>query len=165
MYLGTLSQLTTNDPALACLETGTPLSVWSFSTLPGVDVVVASQPQDCAAATWTFPTAKKSGEREGREQAPTHLHDHHHGPAYHDHDHGPAHHHDHHHGPDHHHDHHHGPAHHHDHHHGPAHHHDDDVGPGRCHFGHHAIDRAKGLSGSGPGGSRPRLISSNNPGV
>ena len=70
VYLGTLSQLTTSDPALACLETGTPLSVWSFSTLPGVDVVVASQPQDCAAATWTFPTAKKSGSGKGGSKPP-----------------------------------------------------------------------------------------------
>ena len=60
VFLGTLSQLTTNDPALTCLESPQPLNVWSFSTLPGVDVVVASQPQDCAAATWTFPTTKKS---------------------------------------------------------------------------------------------------------
>jgi hypothetical protein len=70
-YLGTLSQLSTNDPALACLETGTPLSVWSFSTVPGVDVVVASQPQDCAAATWTFPTAKKSVSTSGGSKSTT----------------------------------------------------------------------------------------------
>ncbi|MGD0392305.1 MAG: glycosyl hydrolase family 18 protein [Acidimicrobiales bacterium] len=70
-YLGTLSQLTTNDPALACLETGTPLSVWSFSTLPGVDVVVASQPQDCAAATWTFPTTTKSAKTSGGSKSTT----------------------------------------------------------------------------------------------
>jgi len=55
-YLGTLGQLATGDPLLACLGTGPPLAVWSFSTLPGVDVVVAAQPQDCAAALWTFPT-------------------------------------------------------------------------------------------------------------
>ncbi len=70
-YLGTLSQLSTNDPALACLETGTPLAVWSFSTLPGVDVVVASQPQDCAAATWTFPTTKKSVSTSGGSKSTT----------------------------------------------------------------------------------------------
>ena len=70
-YLGTLSQLSTNDPALACLETGTPLAVWSFSTLPGVDVVVASQPQDCAAATWTFPTTKKSVTTSGGSKSTT----------------------------------------------------------------------------------------------
>ncbi len=70
-YLGTLSQLTTNDPALACLESGAPLSVWSFSTLPGVDVVVASQPQDCAAATWTFPTGKKSAAASGGSKSTT----------------------------------------------------------------------------------------------
>jgi hypothetical protein len=54
VYLGTVSHVTTNDPALVCLQSGPPLKVWSFSTLPGVDVVVASQPQDCATAMWTF---------------------------------------------------------------------------------------------------------------
>jgi hypothetical protein len=55
VYQGTLSQLSTTDPALACLQSGPALPVWTFSTLPGVDVVVASQPQDCATAMWTFP--------------------------------------------------------------------------------------------------------------
>jgi hypothetical protein len=59
-YLGTLTRLTTTDPALACLQTGAPLAVWSFSTLPGLDVVVAAQPQDCASALFTFsPTGKR----------------------------------------------------------------------------------------------------------
>jgi hypothetical protein len=56
-YLGTLTRFTTNAPALACLQNGPPLAVWTFSTLPGVDVVVASQPTDCAAALWTFPAS------------------------------------------------------------------------------------------------------------
>ncbi len=56
VLIGTLSALSTNDPALACLQTGAPLDVWSFSTMPGVDVVWASQPQDCATAIWIFAT-------------------------------------------------------------------------------------------------------------
>jgi hypothetical protein len=56
-YVGTLTKFTTDAPALSCLQTGPPLAVWTFSTLPGVDVVVASQPTDCAAALWTFPAS------------------------------------------------------------------------------------------------------------
>ena len=56
-YVGTLTSFTTNAPTLACLQTGPTLAVWTFSTLPGVDVVVASQPTDCAAALWTFPAS------------------------------------------------------------------------------------------------------------
>ncbi len=60
-YLGTLSRLATNDPALACLQSGPPLKVWSFSTVPGVDIAVASQPQFCATAMWTFTAASTRG--------------------------------------------------------------------------------------------------------
>ncbi len=64
-YLGTLSQLSTTDPALTCLQNEPPIGVWSYSALPGVDVVVAAQPQDCASALWTFvppaPTAGSGG--------------------------------------------------------------------------------------------------------
>jgi Glycosyl hydrolases family 18 len=71
-YLGTLSRLTTTDPALACLETGPPVAVWSFSALPGLDVVVAAQPQDCAAALFTFsPTKAKVGGSGGKKTPPT----------------------------------------------------------------------------------------------
>jgi hypothetical protein len=63
-YLGTLTSVTTDDPALTCLKGGPPLSVWSFSALPGVDVVEAAQPQDCAAAMWTF-TPKVSSPPKG----------------------------------------------------------------------------------------------------
>jgi Glycosyl hydrolases family 18 len=61
-YLGSLSGLTTTDPALACLQTGLPLAVWSLSDMPGEDVVVASQPEDCATAMWSFtpPTQNAS---------------------------------------------------------------------------------------------------------
>ena len=108
-YLGTLSQLSTTDPALTCLENEPPIGVWSYSALPGVDVVVAAQPQDCASALWTFVPPAPDG-RLRRE--PAHHHDHR---ANDDH---------HHHGPDHHHDHHID-----DHHHN---HHDDPVGRTWC---------------------------------
>jgi spore germination protein YaaH len=61
-YVGSLSAFGTTDPSLACLQTGLPLAVWSFSSLPGVYVVVAAQPQDCAAAIWSFtPPANQNG--------------------------------------------------------------------------------------------------------
>ncbi len=54
-FLGTMTGFATTDPALACLQTGPPLNVWSFSTMPGVDVVAAAQPWDCANALFAFP--------------------------------------------------------------------------------------------------------------
>jgi hypothetical protein len=59
-YLGTLSGFRTTDPALTCLQGDPSLNVWSFSNLPGVDVVVASQPQDCVSAMLTFKPAATS---------------------------------------------------------------------------------------------------------
>jgi hypothetical protein len=60
-FVGTVSGITTTAPALACLQTGPPLNVWTFSTWPGLDVAVAVQPADCAQAMFTFvapaPTA------------------------------------------------------------------------------------------------------------
>ena len=53
--IGFLGGVGTTDPALACLSTGPPLPVWSFSTLPGVYVVTATPPVNCASAVWTFP--------------------------------------------------------------------------------------------------------------
>lgn len=53
--VGTLDGIGTTDPALACLQAGPPLQVLSVSTLPGVLVVQATAPTDCAAALWTFP--------------------------------------------------------------------------------------------------------------
>jgi spore germination protein YaaH len=53
-FVGTVTGITTNAPALACLQSGPPLNVWTFSTMPGVDVVVAVQPADCAQAMFTF---------------------------------------------------------------------------------------------------------------
>jgi len=53
--VGTLSGIGTTDPALACLQTGPPLQVLSVSTLPGVLLVQATTPTDCAAALWSFP--------------------------------------------------------------------------------------------------------------
>ncbi len=64
-YLGTLTRFTTNDPSLACLQSGAPLGVWSYSSLPGVDVVVAAQPQDCAEALFTFRPGKATGDGGG----------------------------------------------------------------------------------------------------
>jgi hypothetical protein len=61
-YVGTLTGLQTTAPTLTCLEGGPPISVWQLSGLPGVYVAVATQPQDCALAIWTFtPTAAPTG--------------------------------------------------------------------------------------------------------
>ena len=54
-YLGTLTGLKTTAPALSCLQGGTPISVWTFSAFPGLDVAVAATPENCAAAMFTFP--------------------------------------------------------------------------------------------------------------
>jgi len=54
--VGTLTGVQTSDPTLSCLSSGPPIGVWTFSSLPGVDVAIATQPQDCATVTWTFPT-------------------------------------------------------------------------------------------------------------
>jgi len=51
---GQLTGFTTNDPAAACLATGPPLEVTASPSSPGLDVVTASVPQDCAAGTWEF---------------------------------------------------------------------------------------------------------------
>ena len=53
---GVLTGLTTSDPALACLQTGPPLTVWSYPSLPGILVAEASTPIDCVPALWAFPT-------------------------------------------------------------------------------------------------------------
>jgi len=53
-FVGTVTGIVTNAPALACLQGGPPLNVWTFSTMPGVDVAVAVQPADCAQAMFTF---------------------------------------------------------------------------------------------------------------
>ena len=53
-FVGTVGSITTNAPALACLQSGPPLNVWTFSTMPGVDVAVAVEPADCAQAMFTF---------------------------------------------------------------------------------------------------------------
>ena len=79
--VGTLTGIGTTDPALSCLQTGAALQVWSYSLLPGVLVVQAATPTDCAVADWTFP-------------APVHHHHEHHpargpGPGVHHHVDGP----------------------------------------------------------------------------
>ena len=53
-FVGTVTTVATTSPALACLQTGPPLNVWTFSNMPGVDVVVAQPPNDCAEAVFTF---------------------------------------------------------------------------------------------------------------
>ena len=60
-YLGTLSGVQTTAPALACLQSGPPLEVWSIAALPGVDVAVAAQPGNCVTGMWTFPPPATSG--------------------------------------------------------------------------------------------------------
>lgn len=60
-YLGTLSGLQTTSPALACLQSGAPIGVWSIDALPGVDVAVAAQPADCVTGMWTFPPPATPG--------------------------------------------------------------------------------------------------------
>ncbi len=52
--VGLLDGFATTDPALACLQTGVPLPVWSYSNLPGVLVIQAATPEACASAVWTF---------------------------------------------------------------------------------------------------------------
>src|SRR6202035_3954522 len=54
--LGTLTAFKTNDPRLACLQTGPALQIWSNPVNPSVDIVVAAQPQDCVSGIWSFPT-------------------------------------------------------------------------------------------------------------
>ena len=60
-YLGTLSGVQTTAPALACLQSGPPIGVWSLSALPGVDVAVAAQPGNCVSGMWTFPPPATPG--------------------------------------------------------------------------------------------------------
>ncbi len=53
-YLGTLGGIQSTAPTLSCLETGSPLNVWTFSSVPGVDVAVATQPINCVGAFFSF---------------------------------------------------------------------------------------------------------------
>jgi spore germination protein YaaH len=53
-YLGTLTGLQSTDPTLACLQGGSPISVWTIGALPGVDLAVSATPQNCTAAMFTF---------------------------------------------------------------------------------------------------------------
>ncbi len=54
LQVGTLDGIGTTDPALACLQTGPALPVYPYPSLPGVYVVVATGPADCAVAQWMF---------------------------------------------------------------------------------------------------------------
>ncbi len=53
-FVGTVTTVATTSPALACLQDGPPLNVWTFSNMPGVYVVVAQAPTDCAQGMFTF---------------------------------------------------------------------------------------------------------------
>jgi hypothetical protein len=52
--VGVLNDFATDDPADACLTTGGALEVSELLGEPGVFLVTALRPQDCAAGTWTF---------------------------------------------------------------------------------------------------------------
>ena len=69
--VGFLSVFGTTDPALACLSTGPPVAVWSFSTLPGFDVATAATPTDCATATFAFLPPAPVPAAPGPSPAPT----------------------------------------------------------------------------------------------
>ncbi len=70
--VGFLGGIGTTDPALACLSTGPPVPVWSFTNMPGVYVVIAVTPTDCAAADWSFPIPAPSAPSvPALSQAPT----------------------------------------------------------------------------------------------
>ena len=49
-----LSGFTTDDPAYACLSRGAPWTVSELVGEPGVFLVTAQTPGDCAAGPWTF---------------------------------------------------------------------------------------------------------------
>jgi di-N-acetylchitobiase len=52
-----LTGFVTNDPARSCLEAEPSLSVIALSGSPGVYVVSATPPTDCATGTWEFTVA------------------------------------------------------------------------------------------------------------
>ena len=53
-FVGTVTTVATTSPALACLQGGPPLNVWTYPNMPGVYVVVAQEPADCAQGMFTF---------------------------------------------------------------------------------------------------------------
>jgi spore germination protein YaaH len=55
--VGQLGAFTTDDPTLACLETGPPLTVDALTGSPGVYAVAATTPADCASGAWEFDAA------------------------------------------------------------------------------------------------------------
>jgi hypothetical protein len=58
---GELGGFSTNDPATSCLASGAALGVSELVGEPGVYVVVAQTPADCADGTWTFTADSGSG--------------------------------------------------------------------------------------------------------
>jgi spore germination protein YaaH len=61
--VGVLADFATDDPAVGCLTEGGPLAVSELLGEPGVFVVTAQTPVDCADGTWTFtaPTGPGGG--------------------------------------------------------------------------------------------------------
>jgi Glycosyl hydrolases family 18 len=53
-FVGTVTTVATTAPALACLQNGPPLNVWTFANMPGVYVVVAQSPANCVQGMFTF---------------------------------------------------------------------------------------------------------------
>jgi hypothetical protein len=51
---GTLAGFASNDPAFSCLAAGGPLTVDELVGAPGVFLVTAQTPGDCATGWWTF---------------------------------------------------------------------------------------------------------------
>ena len=80
--MGTVTTVATTSPALACLQDGPPLNVWTFSNMPGVYVVVAQSPADCAQGDVHLRASAHGA----------HHHDDHDRPRDHDHDARPPHH-------------------------------------------------------------------------
>ncbi len=54
-YLGALTGVQTDDPALGCLTSGSLIDVYSVAGKPGVDIAVGFQPASCITAAWSFP--------------------------------------------------------------------------------------------------------------
>jgi hypothetical protein len=57
---GQLTGFSTNDPAYTCLNSGPALSVSTVQGAPGVYMVIASKPADCANGLWEFVAPAQS---------------------------------------------------------------------------------------------------------
>ena len=54
---GELTGFTTNDPAYQCLEAASELVINTYADRPGLDLVVATAPADCASVEFFFPSS------------------------------------------------------------------------------------------------------------